>query len=331
VWLVFLAVVLAAATAHADVVHTKDGRQLEGEVSEEAAGVKIVMRNGITLWVKKDEVASIDRKLTPGKEYEQRRAALAEDDLEGHEALANWCKEKGLGEQAKSEFLLVYALKVKAVAEPSVETEMALGAWAREHGLEAQAGRHLRAAYQMRAAALKEGDALGHASLAEWCYQQGLEEEGYTHLRRAYENDISLEKVKSVFDRLQVAFYSGSPVQGAVVLEEYTPIWHGADNTPPLFALKLAFHPLGARQVVFTPAQFSLVVNGEQLKCTGLRAELGLASQIKITFPQGGQEWITVEPVFEGHKLTGKELVGTLTIQGRRTIRFKRTPDGSLE
>jgi hypothetical protein len=92
---------LLAASASADVVHLKDGRSLEGTVTEETAE-KVVLetRFGPLEFARKD-VLSIDKGKTKGQEFDERwkQAKSAEDFYE----LGKWADESKLkGDARKS-------------------------------------------------------------------------------------------------------------------------------------------------------------------------------------------------------------------------------------
>ncbi len=74
----------APARAPADEVRTKDGRVLEGKVLEDGpAGVKIRLRFGGELTLRRDEVQAVERKDLPEEAVAKKRAALAPGDAEG--------------------------------------------------------------------------------------------------------------------------------------------------------------------------------------------------------------------------------------------------------
>ena len=98
--------VLLSTTTLADRVHLKNGRVLEGEVTDQGDKVEVKMSYG-SVTVPKDDVALIEPVKGAGSEYQEKAAALAADDAEGHFQLARWCQERGLKEEAQAELLKV--------------------------------------------------------------------------------------------------------------------------------------------------------------------------------------------------------------------------------
>jgi hypothetical protein len=81
--------------APADVVTLTDGKTLEGRVSETPEGIQILLPNGGALFLPKDRVARVEKKPTAVEVFQERRKALAPDDLEGRLDLAEWAKAQG--------------------------------------------------------------------------------------------------------------------------------------------------------------------------------------------------------------------------------------------
>lgn len=89
-------VLLFWLTAHADIVHLKDGRTLEGEViSETDESVLLKTRHG-NVEIFKSHIERIEKKPLPSQLYRQKAAALEDNDAEGHYRLALWCKQQKL-------------------------------------------------------------------------------------------------------------------------------------------------------------------------------------------------------------------------------------------
>ncbi|NOZ21973.1 MAG: hypothetical protein GXP25_12905 [Planctomycetes bacterium] len=104
-----LAVGLLVTPVLADVVHLKDGRKFEGEVTEE--GGRIIIRIGsIKTAVDKDQVARIERRPTPRNEYKERLGKLPAGDPEALYDLGMWCLDKKLPTQANDCFQKVLTL-----------------------------------------------------------------------------------------------------------------------------------------------------------------------------------------------------------------------------
>jgi len=106
------ALLLLAAPALADEVLLKNGRTLEGKVTESGETV-LFEKAGLRMELRRDEVSEIRKSPSPKVEYERKKAALAaysskdaktaKPDAEGHHRLGLWCATKGLKEEAKTE------------------------------------------------------------------------------------------------------------------------------------------------------------------------------------------------------------------------------------
>jgi hypothetical protein len=75
------------------VVVTDEGRELRGDVSESEGEVRIVDK-GITRILPRDRVKEIRYKPSIDAMYQEKAAALADDDVDGHYKLAEWCREQ---------------------------------------------------------------------------------------------------------------------------------------------------------------------------------------------------------------------------------------------
>jgi hypothetical protein len=106
---VLLMLLLVAAAAFADRVHLKNGRVLEGEVTEKGDMVEVKMSIG-TATVAKQDVDFIESVKGAAAEYQEKSAALAADDVEGHFQLARWCEDRRLKDEARAELLKVIAI-----------------------------------------------------------------------------------------------------------------------------------------------------------------------------------------------------------------------------
>lgn len=89
-----LAVVVAAqAQARTAVVTTNDGRTYRGEVlTDNETGVTLSIA-GVPTPIARGDIRDVKFQLSPGEEFRQRRAELADDDLEGRYKLARWLFE----------------------------------------------------------------------------------------------------------------------------------------------------------------------------------------------------------------------------------------------
>ena len=96
-WL--LAFLVFASTALADVIHLKTGQKLEGTIlSETPTTVTIQTRFGTTS-VERSRIEKIEHKRTARQIHDERKAALAADDVNGRFELAMFCKESRLTRQ----------------------------------------------------------------------------------------------------------------------------------------------------------------------------------------------------------------------------------------
>ena len=105
-----LLVGLLAGAAVADIIHLKNGRQLEGQIlSEEGGKLKVKTVAGV-VEIARADVARIEVKKTPAQEYGERLAALAPDDAEGYYQLALYCRENGLKKEEKELYAKVLGI-----------------------------------------------------------------------------------------------------------------------------------------------------------------------------------------------------------------------------
>ena len=98
-----VALLAVAGSAGADVVHLKNGHQIEGDVTESAGKLVVKMKRG-TVTLDKSEVARVEVKPSTLDEYRERLAKLAPDDVEGRFELAVWLDEKDHGLDAKKAY-----------------------------------------------------------------------------------------------------------------------------------------------------------------------------------------------------------------------------------
>jgi hypothetical protein len=106
-----LALVLSlAAPALADEVELTSGTVVEGKVVDQGDSIKVT-RGGASVVYPKSMVRKITPKPTVEDLHEQRSKALKADDFDGRLALARWCADRKLPEQAKLEFKRAAALR----------------------------------------------------------------------------------------------------------------------------------------------------------------------------------------------------------------------------
>jgi hypothetical protein len=84
------------APAHADLIHYKDGRTLEGRIIERTSTELVVETAFGTIRVPLSKVERIEEKATPEEELATRRAEIADDDAAALFELALWARDAGL-------------------------------------------------------------------------------------------------------------------------------------------------------------------------------------------------------------------------------------------
>jgi len=124
-----LAVLGLALPALADVVHLKNGGSLEGSVSRTPDGVVVKLPVG-EVRISNDAIERIEPKVTAFEQYQQRAAAVREDDPEAHYRLGLWAQQAGLKGPAREEFRKTVALKPDhALAHQALGHRLVDGRW----------------------------------------------------------------------------------------------------------------------------------------------------------------------------------------------------------
>lgn len=128
-WMVLFAILALPACLYADVIHTRDGRHLEGEIIEETTEyVKLKMKFG-TVTVDRQHIRSIERGGSKEEDFKKRYEKVDRNDTEELFKLAEWCSENGVEkgrEQALNRILEIDPGNVRAMK--------ALGYWRDEDG-----------------------------------------------------------------------------------------------------------------------------------------------------------------------------------------------------
>jgi hypothetical protein len=88
-------------TGSADVLHLRNGHEIEGTVIEKGDEVEVKVRFG-SVTVRRREVDSIERSATPLELYAQKCARTNLSDPDAVAGLIRWCEEQGLEEQARA-------------------------------------------------------------------------------------------------------------------------------------------------------------------------------------------------------------------------------------
>ena len=89
--------------AHGDVIHLETGR-LEGKIIARADGrVTIRTTSGIETTISEKDILAIEKARTPRDIYSAMAEKIKADDAEGHYALAVWCRDHNLKDEAAAE------------------------------------------------------------------------------------------------------------------------------------------------------------------------------------------------------------------------------------
>src|SRR5947208_8262687 len=91
-WAAVCGGVLIATTmvmARQGVIHTRDGRTIEGDITEKEDAVTVSER-GIEASINRADIDSISYDQDVEKEYQQRLAKLDKNDVKGRLQLARW-------------------------------------------------------------------------------------------------------------------------------------------------------------------------------------------------------------------------------------------------
>lgn len=122
-----------ALLASADEITLKDGRVVEGEITQEDEKVvKLKLKKGAMTLDRKD-IVGIVRKPTADQEYAQRKAKLPPKDAKASLELATWCASRKLEAEAIAHFIEAHGLDatLSAAAEELVKRDYHLveGVW----------------------------------------------------------------------------------------------------------------------------------------------------------------------------------------------------------
>ncbi|MFW6163909.1 MAG: hypothetical protein ACODAJ_14150 [Planctomycetota bacterium] len=109
--LVLLVLVMALPWAGADVVRLRNGGELVGKIVESDDDSVTIRTPTSKMTVPRARIESIERGEAPSDVYARRAAELADDDVKGHLALADYCAEHDLRKQAVAELRHVLSLR----------------------------------------------------------------------------------------------------------------------------------------------------------------------------------------------------------------------------
>lgn len=127
----------AASPAEADILHLRNGKHIEGRVTEHGDRVTVDVGFG-RLTFQRIDVARIEKKLLLEDDYEQRLRALPPADPQAAADLAGWCDARGLSEEAGAlrdrALRLEVEARVQACPRDDADALYEVAAWARERG-----------------------------------------------------------------------------------------------------------------------------------------------------------------------------------------------------
>ncbi len=104
-----LLLILLASPVLGDEVELKNGNVLQGKVTDLGDSIRLT-RNGASIVIPKNRIQAIRPGKIPEEIYAERSRALSEDDLEGHLALARWCRDQKLKKETQHEFQVVLGI-----------------------------------------------------------------------------------------------------------------------------------------------------------------------------------------------------------------------------
>jgi len=120
---------LAAGLAFGDTVVTRDGRRLEGKTKDLGDEILLEGKFGSTK-IPKNQIEKIEYGKTGRELYEEKVAALKDEDAKGHWALALWCKDAGLeGEYRKEAAKTIAADRNHEAARLALGHKLVDGVW----------------------------------------------------------------------------------------------------------------------------------------------------------------------------------------------------------
>ncbi len=108
-WVIAVAVLLASPWARGDVVRLKSGGTIVGKIVRSDADAVTIRTGTSQMTVPRAKIASVERSEPPSDAYARRAAALDDDDVAGHFALADYAMEHRLRKEAVAQFRHVLA------------------------------------------------------------------------------------------------------------------------------------------------------------------------------------------------------------------------------
>lgn len=162
----------------ADVLVTKEGREIEGKVTLKDGMYWLrTVDGGIAFEM--ESVEKVIKKHTIFDEYEKKLAETDPKDLQANEELLNWCVANNLKEETSEVARRVFLIKTKDF-KPNMEMRIKveeLADWCRRYGLDGQARELYREIYTRELSGLHKDDWRGRMALAKWCEQRDLSSE----------------------------------------------------------------------------------------------------------------------------------------------------------
>ena len=162
----------------ADVLITKEGREIEGKVVEKDGLIWLKTVTG-SIAFNKDDVKKVVKKSTIFDEYEKKLSKVDSKDLKANEELLNWCVDNKLRVETRDiarRTFLIKAKDFKPKKELRIKVEE-LADWCRRYGLDGQGRELYREVYSRELSGLHQNDWRGRVALAKWCEQRDLNKE----------------------------------------------------------------------------------------------------------------------------------------------------------
>jgi len=106
-----ICLILLVFVVYADVIHLRDGGIVEGEIIEETKGVVKVKTTYGIISFRKDQIVSIEKRVTDEEIYKKKASKIKPNDPEAHYQLGLFCIKKGLNDYTIKEFEETLRLK----------------------------------------------------------------------------------------------------------------------------------------------------------------------------------------------------------------------------
>ena len=107
---VAISLLLLAGNASADILYLDTGGRIEGRIVERTSDTVTIELGAGTMSLDLSTIVKIEEGRSLLDDYDERAAALADDDIDGWLALGDWAAARGLGSRSRSAFERVLAL-----------------------------------------------------------------------------------------------------------------------------------------------------------------------------------------------------------------------------